>query len=269
MRHLILFITLAVLIKPDALQAQQETTYMGFDDFMQFVLANNLELMVEEYEVSAAEAVLLASRVWEDPELEVIFPPFEDDEFSEFPANIAFEMEIPVDFFGVRRSRVRQARAEKYAAEAGLEDFLRYLRADAAAMYVDMITKQRILERMEQNLGQLNQLTEVNQTLFENGEIGEVDVLQTRLEARNFEAELYDERAEFSYMLAEVYVLMGGIPADSIVFEGVIEMDPPMTSYEQLRQHALAQRPDESGRNVTRRLPITPCVRPVASAFPK
>lgn len=210
MRHLILFIILAVLIRPDALQAQQETTYMGFDDFMQFVLDNNLELMVEEYEVSAAEAVLLASRVWEDPELEVIFPPFEDDEFSEFPANIAFEMEIPVDFFGVRRSRVRQARAEKYAAEAGLEDFLRYLRADAAAMYVDMITKQRILERMKQNLGQLNQLTEVNQTLFENGEIGEVDVLQTRLEARNFEAELYDARAEFSDMLAEVYVLMDG-----------------------------------------------------------
>ncbi len=244
MRHLILFITLAVLIRPDALHAQQETTYMGFDDFMQFVLANNLELMVEEYEVSAAEAVLLASRVWDDPELEMIFPPFEDDEFSGFPKNISFEMEIPVDFFGVRRNRVRQARAEKYAAEAGLEDFLRYLRADAAGLYVDMITKQRILERMEQNLGQLNQLAEVNQTLFENGEVGEVDVLQTRLEARNFEAELYDAKADFSDMLAEVYVLMGGIPVDSIVFEGVIEIATPMTSYEQLRQNALEKRPD-------------------------
>ncbi len=244
MRHLILFITLAVLITPDTLHAGQQKTQMGFDDFMQLVLANNLELMVEEYDVSAAEAVLLASRVWEDPELEIIFPPFEDDEFSEFPTNIAFEMEIPVDFFGVRRNRVRQARAEKYAAEAGLEDFLRYLRADAAAMYVNMITKQRILERMEQNLEQLNQLTEVNRTLFENGEIGEVDVLQTRLEARNFEAELYDARAGFSDKLAEVYVLMGGIPADTIIFEGVIEMDPPMTSYEELRRTALEQRPD-------------------------
>ena len=227
-------------------KARAETNIheLSFNAFLEQVLGSNMELIIEQYEVTAAEAALLAARVFDDPELEMIFPSFDSDEFSTFPRSIAFEMEIPIDIFGKRRNRVRQAMAEKHAAEAGLEDFLRHLRSFAAKTYVEVVTHQRILERMQLTLDQLNRLIEVNQALHEAGEVGEIDVLQTRLEARNFEAELYDVRADFSELMGDVHILLGGIPADSLVFTGDIEMPPPVVSYEDLRRHALENRPD-------------------------
>lgn len=217
---------------------------VAFNDFLQIVLANNLGYIIEQFEVSAAEAALIASRVYEDPELEMIFPMFDGDEFDGFPRNIAFEMEIPIELFGKRRNRIRQAQAEKFAAGAELDDFLRYLRADAAATFVEALAQQLILERMNLTLEQLNQLIAINQALFEVGEIGEIEVLQTRLEARNFEAELFDERADFSELMAEIWFLMGGIPADSLVFTGDMALQLPLITFDELRERTLSNRAD-------------------------
>lgn len=225
-------------------QAQRNTREIGWDEFFQTVLSNNLEMIIERYDVSIAEAAYMASRVFQDPELEMIFPVFDNDEFSGFPRNIEFEMEVPVELFGKRRNRIRQARAEKYAAQATFDDFLHYLRADAANTWVDVLISQLMLERMDLNLEQLNQFLEVNKTLFEAGEIGEVDVMQTRVEVRLFQSELFDARIEFSELMGEVYFLMGGMTTDSLVFTGTIPGDMPVLSYQDLLERALNQRSD-------------------------
>lgn len=243
-RKFLIAILLSFALFCHKMQAQRPVEHLSFNDFMQHVLVNNLELIIEQYEVSAAEAALVASRVFEDPELEMIFPTFDEDELGEFPRNIAFELEVPVDLFGKRRNRIRQAQAEKFAAEAGMEDFMRYLRTDAATAFIELLTHQRIIQRMELTLEQLEQLIELNQALFEAGEAGEIDVLQTRLEAKNFRAELYDTRADFAELLTVAYFLMGGIPVDSVVFVGELETSAPLQSFDILREKALQQRPD-------------------------
>ncbi len=235
---------LLIMIATNGILAQRPVREVSFDDFFQTVLTNNLELIIERYEVSIAEAALAAARVFEDPELEMIFPVFDEDEFSGFPRNIEFELEVPIELFGKRRNRIRQARAEKFAAEAGLDDFLRYLRADAATTYIEVLSNQLMMERMNLNLEQLNQLLEVNQALFEVGEIGEIDVLQTRVEVRLFQSELVDAKMEFSELMGEVYFLMGGVSQDSLVFTGDIPSMSPVISFEQLRERALEQRSD-------------------------
>lgn len=224
--------------------AERNIREINFDEFFQTVLSQNLELIVEQYNVSIAEAALAASRVFEDPELEMIFPVFDEDEFSGFPRNIEFELEVPIELFGKRRNRIRQARAEKFAAEAGLDDFLRYLRADAATTYIEVLSNQLMLERMNLNLEQLNQLLEVNRSLFEAGEIGEIDVLQTRVEVRLFQAELFDAKVDFSELMGDIYFLMGGMTEDSLVFRGDIPSITPVMSYQDLKENALNQRPD-------------------------
>ncbi len=235
---------LLILMSVSGLSAQQNIREISFDDFFQTVLSRNLELIVEQYNVSIAEAALAASRVFEDPELEMIFPVFDEDEFSGFPRNIEFELEVPLELFGKRRNRIRQARAEKFAAEAGLDDFLRYLRADAASTYIEVLLNQLMLERMNLNLEQLNQLLEVNQSLFEAGEIGEIDVIQTRVEVRLFQAELFDAKVEFSELMGDIYFLMGGMTEDSLVFRGDIPGIVPVIDFQDLKEKALNQRPD-------------------------
>ncbi len=235
---------LLILMTVAGVSAERNIREISFDEFFQTVLTQNLELIIEQYNVSIAEAALAAARVFEDPELEMIFPVFDEDEFSGFPRNIEFELEVPIELFGKRRNRIRQARAEKFAAQAGLDDFLRYLRADAANTYIDVLLNQLMLERMNLNLEQLNQLLEVNQALFEVGEVGEIDVLQTRVEVRLFQAETMDARMEFSELMGEVFFLMGGVSADSLVFTGNIPSTSPVVNFEQLKERALDQRSD-------------------------
>lgn len=237
-------ITLLFVLVTYNAQAQRNVREIGWDEFFQTVLSNNLEMIIERYDVSIAEAAYMASRVFQDPELEMIFPVFDNDEFSGFPRNIEFEMEVPVELFGKRRNRIRQARAEKYAAQASFDDFLHFLRADAANTWVDVLTSQFMLERMQLNLEQLNQFLDVNTTLFEAGEIGEVDVMQTRVEVRLFQSELFDARIEFSELMGEVHFLMGGMTADSLVFTGNIPGDTPLLNYQDLLERALNHRSD-------------------------
>ncbi len=232
-----LTIALIVLLTAhSSLDAQRNIREISFEEFLQTVLSNNLELIVENYNVSIAEAAVAAARVFEDPELEMIFPVFDEDEFSGFPRNIEFEMEIPVELFGKRRNRIRQARAENYASQAQLDDFLRYLRADAARSYVDLLTHQLVSQRMNLTMDQLNELIEVNQALFNAGEIGEIDLIQTRLEARNFQAEIFDLRTDYAELMGEVYFLMGGITTDSLVFTGDLQISPSLVTYDDLRE---------------------------------
>jgi len=243
-KHYILTGFLLMMMTASGVSAERNIREINFDEFFQTVLSQNLELIVEQYNVSIAEAALAASRVFEDPELEMIFPVFDEDEFSGFPRNIEFELEVPIELFGKRRNRIRQARAEKFAAEAGLDDFLRYLRADAANTYIEVLSNQLMLERMNLNLEQLNQLLEVNRSLFEAGEIGEIDVLQTRVEVRLFQAELFDAKVDFSELMGDIYFLMGGMTEDSLVFRGDIPSITPVMSYQDLKENALNQRPD-------------------------
>ncbi len=239
-----ILLTLVMLVSIRSHATERPVQQVTFNDFLQLVIQNNLEFIIERYEVTAAEAALRASKVFQDPELEIILPTFDGDEFGGMPSNIAFEMEVPIELFGKRRNRIRQAQAELYAAQAGLDDFMRYLRADAAFVFADALTKQLILERMSLELTQLNELMEINRALFEVGEIGEVELIQTRLEARSFTADLFDVRAGFSELLSEIFYLIGGMPSDSLVFVGEMNLRPPALTFDDLRRQALENRPD-------------------------
>lgn len=225
-------------------QQQEEAKTLTFEIFLQEVLANNLEFIIEKYEVDIAEAALIASRVFEDPELEVIFPTFVGDEFNAMPRNIAFELEVPIELFGKRRNRIRVAEAERVAATHDLEDFLRHLRADAAEVFSSVLIHKLLLERMQLTKTQLQELLEAIQFAYEVGEVGEIEVVHTRLEKRGFEAEIIDTQVELSELLSEAYFLMGGIPIDSLVFSGELKPLDRLLNYETLVESALKNRPD-------------------------
>ena len=235
----ILAIGLFACIHVNAQNSPKNIREIDFKTFNELVLSHNFDYLIEQFEVSIADAALQASRVFQNPELEVLLPRFIEDEFSELPRNIAFEMEIPIELFGKRKNRIRQARAEKFAAEANLEGYLHELQMDVATVFINAIAKQYVIERMKTTLEQLNQLAHINQILFEAGEIGKVQVLQTRIEARNFETELFDEQAAMAEILADFHYLIGGIPTDSIVFSGSIEQIHPMKAKAELKAHAL------------------------------
>lgn len=241
-RYLLIFILLALPFR--GLHSQEGFTATDFDTFFARVLASNMDLLIQRHNVTIAEAAVVASRVFQDPELEVILPQFASENYSAFPRNAGLELEIPIELFGKRRARISLATTEHQTAQMELDDHLRLLRAQSAEIFIQGIAYQHVLERMMLTKEQLDQLIEINEILLEKGEAGRVDVLQTRLEAKNFQAEMYDLRAEYVAFIHEVAILTGMNPKDSIVFEGSLEMSLPQVSYEQLLKNALARRPD-------------------------
>lgn len=244
-----LFLLLKLCLNVNAQHKSKNITEISFENFLELTVQNNFSFLMENYEVSMAEAAYKAAKVFQNPELEIILPQFYKDDFSGFPNNISFEMEIPVELFGKRKNRIRQAEAEKFAARSMFDDYLLHLRADVASVFINMISKQLILEHMDITLTKLNQLTEINQILFEAGEIGEIDVIKTRLEARNFETEIFALKAEMAEIMSEVYYLIGGIPSDSIVFKGSLDGKQSILSFSELMEQAVHNRPDVVAAN--------------------
>ncbi|WKK77033.2 TolC family protein [Marivirga salinae] len=218
---------------------------LTFNEYLQQVLLHNLSFIREKYEVSATEASLLAAKVYENPELEMLSPQFMREEFSNFPANIEYELQIPIVLFGKRRYRIEQARAEKLAANANLEDFLLRLRADAARNFIEVLKNQLLIEKMESILEQWNSLIQVNTDRNQNiNRRSKIDSLQIRIETRTFKAGILDLKIRFTELKANTYLLLGGIPKDSLVFDGDLMINLQIPHIDSLLKKLSENRPD-------------------------
>lgn len=221
-----------------------DTLHISLTEFMDLVLLQNLEIAIEEFEITASQAAITAARVFENPELEILLPMFDKDDYALMPRNIEFELEIPLELGRKRARRIQVARAEHEATQAGFQEFLRTLRGEIAILYVQVARQQRILEQMSDSKNQMEQLLTVTQQLFEAGEISEIEVIQTRLEARNFQAEYLDELAEFTSLMMDVYVMMGGIPTQEIRFRDRLIAMSPSVDVDELLSNAIVHRSD-------------------------
>jgi len=244
MKKLILKFALIISLSPfnsTAQNSELKIKELDFKHLLELTLNNNFDFLIEKFNISKAEAAIRASKIFQNPELEIILPKFNEDEFSGFPTNIAFEMEVPIELFGKRRNRINKAIAEKNLADVNFENFVHELSIEAAIIFVNALTNQLIIEQMHKTLDQLTQITEINKILFEAGEIGEIEVLQARIEARNFEMELLNKKEEKQYIMYELYNLIGGIPLDSIIFTANIDLIQPIKSFNQLKENTLKE----------------------------
>lgn len=224
--------------------AASDTLTLNLKEFTEIVLIQNLEIAIEAFEISAAQAAVTAARVFENPELEIILPAFDRDDFNLMPRNIEFEIEVPLELGRKRTRRIQLARAELEATRAGFEDFLREFQSEIALLYVEVARQQRLLAQIQDTRRQFDQLLTVMQQLFDAGEISEIELIQTRLEARSFHAEYLDERAVFAELMQEVYVMMGAVPIQSIRFEDGLRARVPGKSLDELTLNAMQHRTD-------------------------
>jgi cobalt-zinc-cadmium efflux system outer membrane protein len=127
------------------------------------------------YNVSIAEAQLVAARVFPNPTLNGGTSGRDVTHRGELrePANDDAGVTQTIELGGKRRKRVAVAQANLAQAAATLEDFFRMLRGNAATAFVDALTKRRIAEEKLRSAGALDQLVAANRKRLEVGDIGE------------------------------------------------------------------------------------------------
>lgn len=186
----------------------QEGNVLTFDRYMQNVKENNIDYLIEQYNVDIADAQLNAAKVFPDPELSVSYTNNQEWDLQ-MGYGIDVELAYTFELGGKRSARIQVARSEKEMTEALLEDFFRSLRAEAAIAYYAALKQQKVHEIQRASYLRMLALAEADSVRYRLGAITETDARQSRLEAASILNELYASEGELEELLVQLLLMQG------------------------------------------------------------
>ncbi len=228
---------------PIASQIQFQTQEISFKTFLQEVERSNLDYAAQRYSVSIAEAQVTAARVYPNPTLQ-----------SGYSTDVSHEKQATAYVGGISQTillggkihaRTEVAKSNLSVNEAQLEDFFRNLRATAANAYIDGLSGQLSLERKKRSLETLERLVTSNQERLRAGDIGEVDLLQSRVAALQARSDFLAAESTFEQSLIGLSDLLGNRDHRVLLSPtGTLTARPLSLGLEGLIASALAKRGD-------------------------
>ncbi len=239
---LLLFGSLSLCPQKQALS--QDLPSLSFSSYLQKVTQQNLDLAAARFGVPIARAQVEVAKVFPDPVLTGGIAQV-DVSGQAAPFMSTLGVTIPIELGGKRRGRIAVAQAELSVAEAELIDSVRKLRAEAAGAYVTALTARLVLARKRKTLESLHRLVEVNQKRQQSGDIGEVALIQSRVESQRYQAEVLAAEAEEQAADLELFRFLGQSPPGmALRLEGNLQIPPQQFDQNALAQKARQLRPD-------------------------
>ena len=197
---------IALITGMQSVNAQRVLTY---DEYIRNVREKNIEYIVEQYNVSIAEANTQAAKVFPDPELSLNYENNQDRTMQMGQAYIA-ELGYTLELGGKRSARMAVARSEQQMTEALVEDFFRNLRADATLCYLEALKQKQLVDLALSSYQSMRDLARADSLRHVLGEIAEVDAMQTRLEATTMMTDFLQTEMGYKNMLSDLMVFEGG-----------------------------------------------------------
>jgi cobalt-zinc-cadmium efflux system outer membrane protein len=221
-----------------------------FTDYVNQVLRSNLDLAAQHTNITISQAAVKTASVRPDWSLDIGVPGA-DLSNRGFPTTWSVGLTVPVELGGKHGSRVRAATADVLSTTADYEDAVRQLRANAANAFVDALGARQLLQAKTKSLAQLDQIVSVNQERLRVGDIGEIELAQSRVERDQFKADVTSAESDvYSADLAAAQQL--GNPdklGDKMPLPiGNLEITIRTFDLDQLIAHALQNRSDVVSR---------------------
>jgi cobalt-zinc-cadmium efflux system outer membrane protein len=199
-----------------------QTKRITFDEFLAGVAANNLDLAAQRYNITIAQAQVVAAKVSPNP---VFAATFNKDISHRDQATIwSEEMTEEIEVAGRRKFRVTVAQKNLLAVSATVDDFFRLLQGTAATAFANALAGQMTVDEKRRAYEALDKLAAANEKRLSEGDIGEADANQARLDAKQAEGDLVIARSAQSANLFVLVQLLGKRdapvrnPAGSLVF---------------------------------------------------
>ncbi len=209
------------------------------------VLSNNLNVAAERTNVPIAQAQITLARILPDP---VFTMGVTSLDVSRVGAqnSIAAGVSIPLEWPGRLGARVEVATLDRQVAIATFEDTLRAMRTAAAMAFIDALAAKLDLVVRRQSLDSLERFVAANQFRLSAGDIGEVPLMQARVEAERYRAEVFSAEGD---ALATSIVLRGYLgrssgSAERIDPAGDLRPEPVALQESQWIERALRDRAD-------------------------
>jgi outer membrane protein, heavy metal efflux system len=178
-----------------ALAGNQERPAISFASYLDQALRTNLELAAQRASLDITKASITTARV--RPDWSVDFgTPTVDLSNQGNPTNFSTGLGTTIELGGKRGARVKAASADFETSSSDYQDAVRQFRASAAGSFIDALGARDILDAKNRSLSQLDRIVTVNQERNRVGDIGEIELAQSRVERDQFKAEVVSAQAE-------------------------------------------------------------------------
>jgi outer membrane protein, heavy metal efflux system len=185
-------------------------------EYLSKVSKGNLGYIAEQFNVSIAEAQLKAAKVFADPEISVAYATNEDKTMM-MGQGIDAGISYPFSLGNKRGANVSMAKSQKELAQSALDAYFQNLRAEATLSYFSAIRQKNLLQLQKDIYDRLHKLAEADSLRLKAGAINATDALQTALEARSQQNQVFQAEADFQASLIQLAQLQGKIVADSML----------------------------------------------------
>ena len=188
----------AWLITPGAIAAP-----LSFETYLSAVESNSLELQAQRENIGSAKAGIGIAGLRPDPEftLGATRETVRSVEHRPITWNPAISMAIETG--GKRAARLKAAQSNVALAEETVAGFRSELYGTAAAAFTEACRTREVAARKEQTMAALSKVVEANAVRRKAGDVGGIELLQSRVERDQFQADLAQAHSEAdSAMLA-------------------------------------------------------------------
>ncbi len=231
-------ITIVLLLGLSCTKAQT----ISYREYIDSVVANNKGYRAEQLNLPMSEAQLKASRSIGNPSLSV-----EYGNNSDWGIMMGQSLDIGLSqpiTFGVVKARKQVAACERDKATSDLSDYLLNLKAEASTAFIDAILAREQAAIARQTLENMEQLATSDSLRFAKGDISELDMLQTRIEARMARQDYLAAQSEYSDALVTIDLYSGRPERGTQGVAGELATPGKEYSIGELTDMALRQRPD-------------------------
>lgn len=164
---------------------------------------------------------------------------------AQLPTVVGLALDVPIELGDQQGARMDVARVGVTQAGTDVEDAIRMLRGQAGGYWTDALAAQLDLERLRQTLASLEALVAMNEARVEAGAIGDVELVQSRVETQMFRAQvLAAEGAARAAVLALGALLATDDLDPTTQPTGDLAIESHTFALDDLVEQAMANRPD-------------------------
>jgi len=227
------------------------TVSLSMADYLGRVARANLELAAQRVNVEIADAQIAIARVFPDPLVTAGLAAIDVSNHGS-PTTTTVGVSQAIELGGKRGARVRAAETARTVAQADVEDFFRILRANAAGAFIDAIAARLELDQKRRSLVSLERLVTVNEQRVRAGDIGDIALVKTRVEAQRFKSDVLQAQGDLEAAELALAQHIGGPEAAGMIPEPHGDLKIPSRDFSAERLIALARerRPDLLSRRL-------------------
>jgi cobalt-zinc-cadmium efflux system outer membrane protein len=229
-----------------AKEAEEQRPQISFTNYVDDVIRFNLDLAAQRSAIAATQAGVTLGFARPDWSVDVGLPSV-DLSNQGSPTSFSTGLSVPIELGGKRGARVRAARADVATANSDYEDALRQFRGTAANAFIDALSARDILQSKNKSFGEFSRIVTVNEERRRVGDIGDIELTQSRVDRDQFradvitaQADVYSADVAFAQLLGQPQKLSAALPAP------LGNLETPIRTFEvnQLVASALQNRSD-------------------------